>query len=464
MLIAYRMMDVTFNQPARWRSRLWLQLILFLCFVACLLVGLMSITALIWLSNADRAIVSGTSLPEVDSSNISARLSLHQLAGDSAAALALQAINAGDLETAWAILAYLPASSNVNQMATLYQLLSRRMQGPQMTELRSENRISELQRLARALATLSPQMDTTVRSQLLLQGTRDLLSIGNIADAKVTAVQLQRLAQQAPDLLPAQRSQIIEPLKQLSHEFSEPEFEQRLIELSRNPYLSPAGEYLPSLMFSLVIWPKPSPEIELITSQRKQAAALLINRLSHDTAYVESDLFASGMSAEQDGLGRALLVEDEARKLWLQQILAGDSSPEEKLGALLSQHEWVLLKARIGVGGFGLTLVPEWRDDLSSIEDELSLLTGNIDNAIDTLMDSIALPRDKAILRVEKFMWLALQYEFGRFSRGSKSLLSNDLHFAQQELERQGLTLALPVYLDTELSRPEFQIRLLPVR
>lgn len=450
-------MELTSVQPEYPRRRYWLQFTLLLCFLTCLIVGFGSLAALIMLRNQDLPVAESRVLPSVNSARIAPDLALHELVGDPAGALALQAINAGEIETARAILAFDSAIAPTTK-ATLYQLLSRRVLEVESSFTEQQEQVQEIQRQARALMLLSLKVDSSIRAQVLINGVSDLLAVDAGEDALTSATHLLRFAEQMPELLPVQRRQMLEPLSPFIRDLAAPEFQQQFTEFSRNPFVSEPGSQLGGFLHDLLAITTLDPAVESAQLVRNQSTISLINRIRSLPGQESPLRLEADTQSERESLAAALATEDQARRQWTQQIVNSDAPADQKLGVLFMLHQWTLLKVRMAIGGFGLSVAPMWEATLADLEQELIAINQNIDATIDQLSDTLEQPVDKATLRVEKFMWLALQSERGLYPFASSPLLSNDLRFAQNELASQGLDLALPVYWDTELTIPEFQL------
>lgn len=439
-------MELTAVEPQRPRRRFWLQFILLLCFLTCLILGIGSLSALLMLRSARLPVNDTTTRIAVEPAEVVPTLALNLLAGDPADALVLQSATAGEIETAWAILAFDTTMSEENK-AVFYSLLSKRLTQSSASTREIRERIQAIQRLARATIVLSPAIDSSIQGQVLAQSVKDLLAVEAKEDALLSATNLQRLGERTPDLLPVQRRQLMEPLNPHVKALNAPDFEQRLAELLRNPFLDSAGALLPQQLSNMVIEPAYDDALTSAITTRKEAARLLSQTGANDPNGVAK-------------LSEALLLEEAVRRQITEPIL-GDSSrlAGERLGILFDRYQWTALKAQVAAGGFGISIVPEWEANWGTIESELNTTVQAIDQAIDQLMETLPEAKDKAALRVEKFLWLGLQTERGLFPGGSLALLSNDLRFAQTELEIQGTILALPVFWNTGLEDPEFMFQ-----
>lgn len=68
-----------------------------------------------------------------------------------------------------------------------------------------------------------------------------------------------------------------------------------------------------------------------------------------------------------------------------------------KIGIAKARVDWLIIKYRIALGGYGVQLVPAWTDDLADIRAELNAAHGELHNAYDeqirTFSDDTAVDR-----------------------------------------------------------------------
>lgn len=463
-------------EPRQSRRRFWLKFILLLCFLACLIVGLSALTALLVLRQGSTVVAENSSLPYVHVESIAPELALNQLAGDPPEALALQAANAGELETAASILAFNNDIAPSAQLA-LYQLLSRKAIDAELNDSERRRLVTLLQRRGRALAVLAPETDSTVQAHFLAQGVEDLVSLGLTEEARLTASNLQRLAAQSPNSLPAQRRQMVEPIRPFVEELSAPDLAQKIAEMSRNPFAESEGELLPLRLANYIRPLSSQRPVDLGDSAdndvvanavigRQEAARRLTDKLR---VAIEQDRSLRGSperiqsvaEPELAMLADALRLEDAARQQHVANVRSStDASAETKLVVLLEHNWWMRNRARIAARGYGLSIVPEWESEIDNvIGSSLSALNQEINLAVDQVMEELPEPQQKAALRVEKFLWLTLQAELDLHPEVEIVQLWNDLRFAQDELRNQGLLLALPALWNAGLDKPEFQFQ-----
>ena len=125
-------------------------------------------------------------------------------------------------------------------------------------------------------------------------------------------------------------------------------------------------------------------------------------------------------------VGRALLNEDGARRSTYEQQLAAASSMVLKIGITQTRVDWLLVKYRVALGGYGLELVPAWTDSLADIEAELNAAYGELRAAYDEQISTFS--EDGAVDRAWSHL---LRFEI---QRGRLGLYPD---FPQEELVSQ---------------------------
>jgi hypothetical protein len=433
-------------RPQRRRRLRWLEMALVIGFLFCLCIGLGALGILWRLSSLPaQPVRTDDPLSSLQPDRIAPALALMQLAGDPPDALVTQALYAGQMETVRAILTFRSMLSEAARLGPLLQLARHYAAAdqPQIAAL--------VYGQARAVAILAPGLSSFERSQSLVQGSEGLLALGETAAALDCADQAKRIGQQAPDLLPAQRSQLFTSLRPLADQLDDATLRQQLVDLTRNPFLSPQG----TLMLNHLAQPAEpvafDGPVTTAIATRKQRARELAERIA----------FTNGVDIdpERQTLAQALLAEDEARSAFIGQTQATGLSLSQQLWLALDYREWLLLKLRIAAGGFGLALVPEWEANRTALVRELGART----NALDALLTSLAAaepePVNQALLRYTAQSWLALQFELGLYPDRAAVDLDRSLRESVLAVAQAGAPLALPVALAPNASPAGFRIQ-----
>ncbi len=432
------------------RRRRWLEFVLLAGFLLCVVVGLAALGALVYTYRfADRdESLAQTPLAAVETEEIAPPLALMMLAGDPADALAQQALGAGQLATGHALLALNAQASHTGRPAAFLQLAR-----AYAAQNKDDQALAACHQV-RTFMHLDGSIPSLERAQLLRQCAELYLTLDNEAAAVDAVEQATRLGAQTPNLLPAQRSRLFETLKPLTLQLDDGELAAQVAEYARNPYLTPPGHVLTPTLFSLVETAPADEVVEQAAVARRHAARVLAERIN----------FTGGIDIEPErqALASALLAEDQVRKDYAQRALTGQLTPGQQLAVVLERREWAALKLMAGLGGFGVSLVPEWEANTAALFDELSSATANVDVVAQALIGAQPTAAAQAALRTETLTWLALQSELGHYPNAPRADLDARLRRAQEELSAAGLPPALPLALDEAATPPGFRIQRAP--
>lgn len=428
------------------RRHLWLQLTLLIGFIFCLILGVGALSALFLIQTEPESAPGASQLATLPVEQITPYHALVQLTGDPPKALAFQALQAGELDLAYAITFFSLELSDSDRLA-LWLQLGRRYLALEQTEMGIRAYAN-----ARSVVVLGPSLSFVERSQALLQISDNLLKVDALPQALDAAIQGKRLAEQTPDVLPAQRSQIFETLRQLSKQLGDSTFEADIDAAARNPYLTPPGLLLTSRWAELGEGVATDPAVLEAMAQRQQAARAFADRLAL-TGGID-------VEPERQTLATALLNEDQARNAAFQRTLASGLNLGQQFTLLAERRFWAALKLRIAARAFGTTLVPEWEASLLQLQQELASANNNLLVVVEAITVAQPDPVAQAMLRVETQIWVAQQVELGLVADRTLLDLNEQLRFLQSELARLGAPLALPVAYESNAVPPGF--RLLP--
>ena len=433
------------SQANQTKSRGWLQPLLLLGFIICLIVGLGALGALWWLYRAPATLRPASALPTFRTEQIIPQLALMQLAGDPSEALAYQALNAGEFETsraiAWLGLEQMSAA-RVELILKLAQQFIAKEQGEAAQTLYAQ---------ARALAVLDSALTPMARSQILLRCVSGWLTLGERDAALDAAQQILLIIQQAPDLLPAQRSQLLRDLQSATLSFKITPFERELNELIRNPYLSPSTTLLSGQWPTLSETPALEPSLAALIAERQQAARSLAERLLQVRA-VDAE-------GERQRLIRALLIEDQQRTAYFNQVFTAQNLTFSlQFSTLQQKRDWQMIKLAVAQRLYGVALIPEWEASQAAILQDLSMTTADLQEALIALAKSQETPEQQLAQRFYALTWLAQQIEFGLYPPSYGAELSEQLRVLQGELVQASIVPALPVAYKADATPPGFRM------
>jgi hypothetical protein len=426
------------------RSSHWAQWLLFFGFFVSLLVGLVALAGLYWLESS-QAVEPIARPPHgyLVPAGIPPHLALEQLAGAPEAPLVQQAINASQVDLAFATLSFDTRLAS-SQRSGLLLLMGRRFQQGGHRE-----GAAQAYRLARTIGVLAPDLTALERGQVLVQSAEGLLLAGDVDSAFEAAVQAMLVAAQSPGLLPAQRSQILASLGPI---FGRQDLHpagldvalasQRLADLQRGPNLSPEGEDLFFAWDTLSEPPDPEPILLDAVLVRQAAARRLADRM----------IMTGGLDVEpeREALAAALLAEDRLRVESYQRQQAAGPALARQHWIAQERRAWLALKLRVALGGFGARLVPDWEAAPEVIVDDLRIATEELVTVLAAQVNAQTDPLARAMLQVAALRWLALQSELGFYPDAPVADLGEQLLVMQRDLATRGSPPALPILYEPE--------------
>jgi hypothetical protein len=181
---------------------------------------------------------------------------------------------------------------------------------------------------------------------------------------------------------------------------------------------------------------------------RQQAALVLADRIV--LIGNESDI-----EPEREALRQALLAEDAARAQFHNRT---GISLAEQTWLLLDRWSWLLARMRVGMNGYGISLVPEWESNLPFLRNELNGIYAALQQVCDAHAAATT-PAGALALRLGCQQWLALQQARGLYPAARIDELADRLRAVQVEAEQAGTPFALPVNWDSAASPPGVYFR-----
>lgn len=430
--------------PARRPPNFWLQLTLLIGFLFCLIIGVGALAALLLVRTEPEPLAGVAPITQVPVAAIAPQHALALLSGDPPKALAYQALQAGELDLTYNI-AYFAVGQPDRDRLALWLQLGRRYLAAGQTAI-----ALQAYDHAMTVVVMSTTLDFLERSQALLQMAEELIRAEAPDRAGDAITQAKRLAEQIPDILPAQRSQVFETLRGLSSRIDNPTLASEVDALARNPYLTPPGVLFTGVLPTLG---EPVAEaVEVINARglRHQAARTLVERISYTGG--------ADIGPELETLATALRNEDQARSAAFQRTLAAGLTLGQQFTLIEEQRRWTALKLQVATGGFGLEIVPEWSANVGPLQQELAASNNNLLVVVDAIAginpDAVA----QAMLRYEMHAWVAQQTQLGLVTDRTLLDHSEQLRFLQSELLRVGAPPALPIAYETEATPPGFRI------
>jgi hypothetical protein len=217
--------------------------------------------------------------------------------------------------------------------------------------------------MAGTVAVLSPSIPDNVRADIFIQAGEGLLDLNEPALAKFHLDQAFFLASNSPYLQAVPRRIIFERLQKDYITLGERELARTSLNLSANP------PPLASLSIEKPILPNAqriplstlAQEAEAKRWQRAQElAAILVDR-------------GGKVSAEKtEALKQALIEEDRLKIPFYDAELATATRVSKKIDITVAKIEWLSIKYKVARQAYGISLVPEWEDQVEQIRADLT--------------------------------------------------------------------------------------------
>lgn len=449
--MSYELSDELSHPASSLRPYRWLERLLLIIFLFCLLIGLAALALWFVVRNTTQPSLNVDALRSVHTASVTPQIALRQLSGDPAAALAAQTLQAGYLETARAVLAFATDISPVERSARLNTLARAYLAAGQ------RNAAGQLYAQVVTAAILEDAIPLIERTHLLKLSADGLYQAGFEDAAIEAAVQSLRIAVQAPGLLPAQRSALFTDLRAIVEQFdrSHPAVETLRLQLrdyARNPYLTGVGPIVTPTLATLPQQIAYDSLTQAKITARQQAARILADRIA----------FTGGIDIEPErqALAQALLEEDQARARFYQN--PGELSRAQQLWLLLDRRAWLVEKVRIALQGYGISILPAWEAQVSTLLNELNALYPSLRSVMETYAAERPTATEQLLFQAEVHHWMAAQAARGLYPNAPIRDIGELLRGLQQELQRQGTPMALPLVLDPNATPPGFRIQPAP--
>ncbi len=405
-------------------KRNWLWIALAVGMVILVVAGLALLGTYFYLSRQAAAGIQWQNPVEaVRTDAIAPDLAVLPLAGEPDERVIQAALDAGELETAFATLAYstlLPDALRSGHWLLL---------APRYAE-RDPLRATVCYAAALDHAALAPTLNDNVRADLALQAGRGFAAVKQPEVARLALAEAESIAQHSPILLPSQRRDLLVQTAAAYQALGDAQIaaalRARLDAASTGPgvKIEPFPQFLPQLHGGVTL-----PEaVTAAIIAREDAAAALAARWLAAAPDARTVLTVT--------LSQALRAEDIARAGFYSG--ATDLSQEDRLALLHDRVTWLTVKLRAAAGGYGVDLVPEWRGEQEQLRGELTVAYTDLINGYGQQLDSLDVA-DASIARVELLRQAMLWVRLGLFPGNVEELLSGQLSDAASALwARQG--------------------------
>lgn len=336
-------------------------------FLLFVLAGIVAFGAYFFTSRREVSLSTwGNPIARLETRNVKPALSLLPLAGVSSAEAFNQAVGAGELESAYAILVFgLDLSERERLGCSL--LLARRY-----AEAGNTTKAKLCYRQASTIATLNPILSDFTRADAYLQAGYGLASLKEQGEAELNYDQAYTIALYSPYLKKAHRKFILDRLAIAYRAVGESQKAEQALTQSVALDLEAGASSEVELTdqdrkFLLGRPEEPTPMPQEVTeaeAARRKAAYNLSN-------YLLSTLKPPPASLTTN-LAQALQAEDKAK---LNFYSAKPTEPPmllEQVAQAWHKVRWLTIKYQVASGGYGLSLVPEWETQVAGIQSELS--------------------------------------------------------------------------------------------
>jgi len=272
--------------------------------------------------------------------------------------------DSGDLESAFALVAYDPRLSDAARVGALLQL------GSQYSAGKNLRRAAWCYQSAALLAIISPILSDFSRSETLLTASMGLRA----ADAKEAARRVldeaYLIAVYSPSLRRQQRASRLNQIANAYDALNLPGIADQARNKAQEAASAPDTQP-PPIRAPFIPIPGSLPSsatLEKAKHSRAVAASQLLDDVAADKPKTPNDWPQD--STKQ--LRYALLSEDDARAEYYSQQFPGARDSFAQIALLNDKVDWLALKYRVARGGFGAMIVPEWSKNPNAIADDLS--------------------------------------------------------------------------------------------
>lgn len=342
-------------------ARKWLLILSLTGFVLFLLIGIVSLVAYFLSAPQERPVYGWRDpLDAVVSARVRPDLALLPLGGIPTDIAVREALNANELDTAWAILAYATDLDTATR-AGLFVLV-----GDRFTQVGRLSEAALCFQLAHDLAALGSDLADVARFDLSLAAARGRLKVKDEVGLALSLEQAETIIRHSARMQPFQRRQALERLAQVVAEArgsrAAAELRTRLAEEVREgPTQAPAP-----LVLAASAAPLPSnPALEQIQQERQRRALILSNQWIA--------LGGEDIGPELLDLIEFLQREETARIAWYTQLTeSGVLSPDQRVTLLEEQIAWLLVKLQAARGAFGINLMSDWEANELEIRQALA--------------------------------------------------------------------------------------------
>jgi tetratricopeptide (TPR) repeat protein len=329
-------------------------------------------------------------------------VALATLAGVSDLEVLNQSLSQGDLETAYATLLFSAQLTDRQQVGNLLLL------GQAYAAKGDNTRAEFCYRQASLISILSPTLSDSGRASSFLEVGEGLAESGNREEALFNYDQAFALALHSPFMRDPHRAEVLGLLATGYSELGRAERSEECNSLGTGILYSTdetgtGSAVVPEQPIAGFLTQIPAPPAAMVASYEERRTEAV--RELRDALQAGFDVSAVSQELVTD-VTQALVNEDNARRTAYEDELEAASSMVLRIGIAEARVDWLLVKYRVSLGGFGVDLVPAWSDDVAGVAAELNAARAELHaiygEQIDTFGDEMA--KDRAwfdVLRLE---------------------------------------------------------------
>jgi len=338
--------------------RSWVLIVLTVATVLLVIVGVVSFGAFFLLREQPFDVPDWQDpLTLVEPERIDPALAVAGLGGVSDGDLIANALSQARADTAFAVLVFSPSIGD-RESAGDFLLLANRLRNDNRSELAIAS-----YRLAGTIATLSPELPDTVRSDTFVLAGEGLAELEEYGLAQLFFDQAFNIAMASPYLQAATRRNIFQRLQQGYRMIGDRERARGSLEQSAESFPRVTVAESPPIL-PVAEPPLVSLEVQQAEAARWEAAQALSDALVVRGGYAPPELVTA--------LREALMAEDQAKLPYYDSQLAATPQLSVQISVVQARINWLSAKHRIARRGYGISLVPQWELEAESIRAELT--------------------------------------------------------------------------------------------
>ena len=284
------------------------------------------------------------------------------------------ALEQGELETAYVTILFSTQLTDKEHVGNLLLL------GQEYEGAGDRSRAQMCYQQASLMSTMGPTLSDFGRASNFVQIGGSFAEWGNREEALFNYDQAFALALHSPFIKDPHRADV---LGQLAEEYDsigerEKAAESRALQVevlytTEEPATAP--EAVPDQPIANFLTQIPAPDAAMVASYEDRRVEVVRELLDFLQDSPSGEAIPEELAIE---VTQALVNEDKARSTAYEDELESASSMVLKIGVAEARVDWLLIKYRMALGGYGLQLVPAWSDSVEGIAAELAEAQGEL--------------------------------------------------------------------------------------